>query len=61
MNRNSEARKTAVSGSRGAHYLDILDARMFDMEDALRGVAPGEFSDRIWVLDNRKIYKPTQE
>ena len=43
------------------HYLDILDARMFDMEDALRGVAPGEFSDRIWVLDNRKIYKPTQE
>ena len=40
------------------HYLDILDARMFDMEDALRGVAPGEFSDRIWVLDNRKIYKP---
>ncbi len=43
------------------HYLDILDARMFDMEDALRGVAPGEFSDRIWVLDNRKIYKAIQE
>lgn len=40
------------------HYLDILDARMFDMEDALRGVAPGTFSDRIWTLDNRKVYKP---
>lgn len=40
------------------HYLDILDARMFDMEDALNGVEPGEFSDRIWTLDNRKIYKP---
>ncbi len=40
------------------HYLDILDARMFDMEDALRGVEPGEFSDRIWILDNRRIYKP---
>lgn len=43
------------------HYLDILDARMFDMEDALNGVAPGEFSDRIWILDNRKIYRPTEE
>ena len=43
------------------HYLDILDARMFDMEDALRGVAPGEFSDRIWTLDNRRIYKPTED
>lgn len=40
------------------HYLDILDARMFDMENALEGVGPGEFSDRIWTLDNRKIYKP---
>ncbi|WP_425756751.1 3'-5' exoribonuclease YhaM family protein [Ihubacter sp. rT4E-8] len=43
------------------HYLDILDARMFDMEDALRGVTPGEFSDRIWTLDNRKVYKPKGE
>lgn len=41
------------------HYLDILDARMFDMEDALRGVEPGEFTDRVWVLDNRRLYKPT--
>ncbi len=40
------------------HYLDILDARMFDMEDALNGVEPGSFSDRIWTLDNRRIYKP---
>ena len=43
------------------HYLDILDARMFDMEDALKGVAPGEFSDRIWTLDNRRIYKWTED
>lgn len=39
------------------HYLDIVDARMYDMQDALRGVAPGEFSDRVWTLDNRKLYK----
>ena len=42
------------------HYLDILDARMFDMEDALCGVEPGDFSDRIWTLDNRRIYKATE-
>lgn len=41
------------------HYLDILDARMFDMEDALNGVEQGEFSDRVWILDNRRLYKPT--
>ncbi len=43
------------------HYLDILDARMFDMEDALNGVEPGGFSDRVWTLDNRRLYKPTRE
>ena len=39
------------------HYLDIIDARMYDMEDALRNVEPGEFSERVWTLDNRRIYK----
>ncbi|MCI5898054.1 MAG: HD domain-containing protein [Anaerovoracaceae bacterium] len=39
------------------HYLDIVDARMYDMEAALRGVQPGEFSDKVWTLDNRKLYK----
>ncbi len=43
------------------HYLDILDARMFDMEDALNGVEPGEFSSRVWTLENRRIYKPIGE
>lgn len=40
------------------HYLDIIDARMFDMEDALVGVEPGGFSEKVWVLDNRRLYKP---
>lgn len=39
------------------HYLDIIDARMFDMESALSGVRPGEFSDRVFTLDNRQLYK----
>ena len=40
------------------HYLDIVDARMFDFEEALEKTEPGSFSDRIFTLDNRKIYKP---
>lgn len=40
------------------HYLDIIDARMYDMEEALNGVEPGSFSERVWVLDNRRIYRP---
>lgn len=42
------------------HYLDILDARMFDMQSALDATEPGQFSDRIWTLDNRKLYKPKE-
>ena len=40
------------------HYLDILDARMYDMEEAVAHTEPGGFSDRIWTLDNRRIYNP---
>ncbi|QSX07108.1 HD domain-containing protein [Sedimentibacter sp. zth1] len=40
------------------HYLDIIDARMFDFENVLKGVEEGRFSDRVWVLDNRSVYKP---
>ena len=42
------------------HYLDILDAKLYDMEDALSNVEPGEFTEKIWTLDNRKIYKPEE-
>lgn len=38
------------------HYLDMMDAKMFDMEDALIGVEEGSFSNKVWTLDNRKIY-----
>lgn len=39
------------------HYLDILDARLRDMFDALAGTDPGKFSTKIWTLDNRRIYR----
>ena len=43
------------------HYLDVLDARMFDMQDALEKTEPGEFSDRVWTLDNRTLYRVKDE
>jgi len=43
------------------HYLDILDARMFDMEDALNSTNAGEFSEKVWTLDNRRVYKVSDE
>lgn len=39
------------------HYLDMVDARMYDMEQALSNVERGDFSDRVWTLDNRRLYK----
>ena len=43
------------------HYLDIIDARLFDMQNALDATEPGEFSDRVWTLDNRRLYRPKEE
>lgn len=43
------------------HFLDIIDARMFDFEHALEGVEPGQFTDKIWLLDNRNLYKMTEQ
>ena len=30
---------------------------MFDMEEALKGVEPGAFSEKVWTLDGRRIYR----
>ncbi|MBR3178015.1 MAG: HD domain-containing protein [Clostridia bacterium] len=37
---------------------DLLDSRLYEMQAALNSVAPGGFSERLWALDNRQIYKP---
>lgn len=39
------------------HYLDIIDARLYDMDKALKEINEKEFTPRIWTLDNRQIYK----
>ncbi len=36
--------------------LDMLDARMYEMREATADTAKGEFSGRMWSMDNRKLY-----
>ncbi len=38
------------------NHLDMLDARIFEMNAALSRVRPGGFSERLWSLD-RKLYR----
>ena len=38
------------------HVLDLLDARMFEMNRELKTALPGGFTERIWSLD-RKLYR----
>ena len=40
--------------------IDNLDSKMVIVNKALEGVNPGEFSNKVFPLDNRMIYKPKQ-
>ncbi|WP_077211097.1 3'-5' exoribonuclease YhaM [Bacillus dakarensis] len=41
------------------HYIDNIDAKMNMLDRALERVKPGEFTERVFALDNRSFYKPT--
>ena len=41
--------------------IDNLDSKMVIVEKALEGVNPGEFSQKIYPLDGRCIYKPKEK
>ena len=36
--------------------LDTLDANIYEIENALKTVESGSFSNRLWALDDRKFY-----
>lgn len=36
--------------------LDLLDSRIYEMREAVRSANTGDFSQRVWALDNRKLY-----
>ena len=39
------------------HYIDMIDARMYDMNKALKDVPEEGFTDPIFVLDRRRMYR----
>ena len=50
-------KKPMIPEAEMLHHLDIMDARMYDMNKALTDTEEGKFSERIWSLDNISIYK----
>ena len=36
--------------------LDLFDANMYEMADAVKDVKSGDFTGRLWMLDNRRLY-----
>ncbi|MCM3088809.1 3'-5' exoribonuclease [Bhargavaea ginsengi] len=43
------------------HYIDNIDAKMNMLNRAMSKAEPGEFTERLFPLDNRQFYKPTFE
>ncbi|WP_042149182.1 3'-5' exoribonuclease YhaM [Paucisalibacillus sp. EB02] len=43
------------------HFIDLIDAKMNMLNRSLDKIKPGEFTERIFAMDNRAFYKPTFE
>ncbi len=41
--------------------LDLMDARLYEMREALESTEKGEFTGKMWALDNRKLYNHARE
>lgn len=43
------------------NMIDTLDARLYEMDEALGRAMPGGFSEKVWGLDNRQLYRIPEE
>ncbi|SES69517.1 3'-5' exoribonuclease [Oceanobacillus limi] len=43
------------------HLIDLIDAKMNMLNRSLENVKPGEFTERLFAMDNRSFYKPLFE
>lgn len=41
--------------------LDLMDARVYEIMSAVEGINKGEFTNRLWALEDRKFYKYNDE
>lgn len=51
-------KKPLVKEAEILHLIDNVDAKMNMLDRALEKVKPGEFTERIFALDQRNFYKP---
>lgn len=38
-------------------YIDLIDSRMEIYREVLDKTEPGQFSDRVFALDNKRLYR----
>ena len=43
------------------NMIDTLDARLYEMDEAIARAVPGGFSEKVWGLDNRQLYRIPDE
>lgn len=51
-------KKPMIQEAEILHYIDNIDAKMNMLTRALDKTKPGEFTERLFPLDNRSFYKP---
>lgn len=51
-------KKPMIQEAEILHYIDNIDAKMNMLKRALDKTKPGEFTERLFPLDNRSFYKP---
>lgn len=51
-------KKPMIQEAEILHYIDNIDAKMNMLTRALDKTQPGEFTERLFPLDNRSFYKP---
>lgn len=52
-------KKPMIQEAEMLYYIDNIDAKMNMLKRALSKTEPGEFTERLFALDNRSFYKPT--
>ena len=51
-------KKPMIQEAEIIHYIDNIDAKMNMLNRALEKTSEGEFTERVFALDNRSFYKP---
>lgn len=50
-------KKPMIPEAEMLHHLDVMDARMYDMEKATKDINKGTFSEKVYSLDGIAVYK----